>query len=83
MEPAAGHTPGAECYRTRLLKDVLAHVGDDVAARQIAVVDLHAYHSKSWVALPITLSTQHYTFDLVARRVDEGAFVVVLRAGLQ
>ena len=75
----ARDTPGARWYRDRLLKDVLRDTSEDVGARRLAVVDLHAYHSKNWTALPVTVPTQQL-MSVGFVPASTSVFVAVLRA---
>jgi hypothetical protein len=50
-------------------------------ARRVLSVEFHGYHSQDWAALPVTLPSQWYGFDLVTRAIERGAIIVVLRGG--
>jgi len=50
-------------------------------ARRVLSVEFHGYHSQDWAALPVTLPSQWYGFNLVARAIQRGAIIVVLRGG--
>jgi hypothetical protein len=43
-------------------------------------VEFHGYHSQDWAALPVTLPSQWYGFDLVRRVVRRGAVIVICGA---
>ena len=51
----------------------------DLSTRVLAL-EFHGYHSPQWSALPITLPSQRYTFDLVRQAIDREAVIVALRA---
>jgi hypothetical protein len=80
LDDAARNTPGEQWVRTRLLKDVLDTVPEQVSAAAVCLVEFHPYHSAKWASFAVTLSTQKYTFELVRRRVQAGATVVITRA---
>jgi hypothetical protein len=51
-----------------------------VLASRVLAVEFHRYHSRNWQALPVTLRSQQFGFELVDAAVGRGAVVVVLRA---
>jgi hypothetical protein len=53
----------------------------DALAIRVLWIEFHAYHSKGWKPLPVTLPSQWFGFDLVRQAVERGAVVVLLRGG--
>lgn len=80
LDPRVEDTPGGAWYRRRLLGEVLKHADTEQVADSVALVDFHAYHSKNWTPLPVTLPTQRYTFEVVRSRLQDEVVVVVTRA---
>lgn len=79
MKDFAGTKGGqwwANCFRgvTKKLDCSL-----DSLAGKVLAVEFHGYRSRSWTALPITLPSSWYGFQLVAESVERGAVVIVLR----
>jgi hypothetical protein len=79
LDPWAEGSPGAKWYR-KTLRALLAIAPTDEVAEAVCVVDFHAYHSPKWRSLPVTLPTQHYTFQKVRERLEDGAVVIITRA---
>jgi hypothetical protein len=75
----ADRTGGAWWHRC--MKGVTDALGCDLyaLASSVLAVEFHAYRSKSWASLPVTLPSQWYGFWLVQQAVERGALVVVLR----
>jgi hypothetical protein len=73
-------TAGGAWWR-RCMKGVTQALGCDPneLAGSVLAVEFHAYPSKSWAPLPVTLPSQWYGFELVRRAIERGAMVVVLR----
>jgi hypothetical protein len=41
--------------------------------------EFHGYHSQDWTALPVTLPSQWYSFQLVEHAMEHDAVVIMLR----
>jgi hypothetical protein len=80
LTEAFAGTAGGEWSR-RCMRAVVARsgIGYEDLARRLLSVEFHGYHSQDWAALPVTLPSQWYGFDLVARAIERGAVIVVLR----
>ena len=42
-------------------------------------INFHAYHSKSWYAIPFTFYSQKYSFELVRSAVKRNALIIMSR----
>lgn len=80
LDRAAAGSPGETWIRQRLLASVLKDLPEEVVAAAVCVVDFHAYHSPKWLALPVTLPTQWYSFRMIRERLQDGATVIITRA---
>jgi hypothetical protein len=82
LTEAFAETAGGKWSR-RCMRAVVARsgLGYEDLARRVLSVEFHGYHSQDWAALPVTLPSQWYGFDLVARAIERGAIIVALRGG--
>jgi len=63
------------------VRGVADELGCDASelADRVLAVEFHGYRSKKWPALPVTLPSQWYGFQLVREAIARKAFVVILR----
>ncbi len=54
-------------------------IDDRTLSNRVLAVEFHGYHSRSWMALPITLPSQWYSFGLVAQALQRDAVVIISR----
>jgi hypothetical protein len=80
LTEAFAATAGGRWWR-KTLRAVMevAHLRSEDLAQRVLAVEFHGYHSQDWAALPVTLPSQWFAFDLVKEAVERDAVVVVLR----
>lgn len=72
---------GARWWRRRAFAQLLRDgVSEEALSNRVLVVEFHGYHSRSWMALAVTLPSQWYGFSLVEQAVRRGALVIVARS---
>ena len=74
MKGTEGHK-----WWTSKLKALTSESSIQLVHESLMAVEFHPYHSVNFSVLPITLPTQNYTFELVRRKVAEGALFVIGR----
>lgn len=72
-------TTAAGQWWSRRTRDLAVEVGADVLANRLLLIELHGYHSRGWIAPPVTFPSQHFGFELVRSAMDRGALVIVGR----
>jgi hypothetical protein len=80
LTKALAETSGGEWWRD-CLGPLVKRCGlsYETLAHRVLSVEFHGYHSESWSALPVTLPSQWYGFQLVAKAIERGAVIVALR----
>jgi hypothetical protein len=78
-EAFAGTAGGVWGRRTMHALAVGSGLGFEELSRRMLSIEFHGYHSVGWAALPVTLPSQRYGFDLLRSAIARGAIVVVLR----
>lgn len=80
LDPRWTDAPGARWWRERPFKRLRTDgIDDSTLSKRVLAVEFHGYHSRNWMALPITLSSQWYSFALVAQALQRDAVVVISR----
>ena len=74
MQGTEGHN-----WWTNKLKALTAESSAQLVHESLMAIEFHPYHSVNFSMLPITLPTQNYTFELVRRKISEGALFVIGR----
>jgi len=78
LDPRWSQSPGGKWARARL-RVLTERVGLEVVAENLAFVDFHGYHSRSFQPIPVTLPSQAFGFDVVRRAIGRCAVIVVGR----
>ena len=77
------YSPDNPELESEWLKARVREVVDETSPAQVAhgifLVNFHAYHSKSWHAIPYTFETQRYSFFLVSEAIGRNALVIMSR----
>ena len=77
------HSPNNPELENEWLKSRIRKVVDDTSPAQVSqgifLVNFHAYHSKSWYAIPFTFETQRYSFHLVSEAIGRNALIIMSR----
>lgn len=77
------HSPDNPEMENEWLKPRIRRVVDDTSPAQVSQgifwVNFHAYHSKSWHAIPYTFETQRYSFHLVSEAIGRNALIIMSR----
>lgn len=77
------HSPGNPEMENEWLKPrfrkVVHETSADRVSKGIFLVNFHAYHSKSWHAIPFTFETQRYSFHLVREAMKRNALIIMSR----
>ncbi|MGO9752275.1 MAG: hypothetical protein ACLP22_12365 [Solirubrobacteraceae bacterium] len=73
------HSHSGRWWR-RTLRLLVDETGSPAAlASRIVAVEFHGYHAHKYRAIPVTLPSQYYGFELVRAAIGRGAVVVVMR----
>lgn len=77
------HSPDNPEMENEWLKARVRKVVDETSPAQVShgifFVNFHAYHSKSWHAIPYTFETQRYSFHLVSEAIGRNALIIMSR----
>ena len=77
------HSPNNPELESEWLKPRIRKLVDDTSPAQVSqgffLVNFHAYHSKSWYAIPYTFETQRYSFYLVNEAIKRNALIIMSR----
>ena len=77
------YSPDNPEMESEWLKARVRKVVDETSPTQVShgifLVNFHAYHSKSWHAIPYTFETQRYSFYLVSEAIGRNALVIMSR----
>ena len=66
-------------YFDSRVKELIEETSPERVSKGLFFVNFHAYHSKSWQAIPFTFETQRYSFDLVDKAIKRGSIIVTGR----
>ena len=81
LDPRWERSPGGTWYWQRL-RSVREAVGDRRVgnlSKRLMCVDFIAYHSRRYPNVPVTLSSQHFGFELVRRAIKLSRVIVIGR----
>jgi len=77
------YSPDNPELESEWLKARVRKVVDETSPAQVSqrifLVNFHAYHSKSWHAIPYTFETQRYSFHLVSEAIGRNALIIMSR----
>lgn len=77
------HSPDDPDMENEWLGPRIRKVVEDTSLAQVShgifLVNFHAYHSKSWHAIPYTFETQRYSFHLVRKAIGRNALIIMSR----
>ena len=64
-------------YVTRLMREVLAAVGQERVAQRMMWLQYLGYQSREWVPFPVPLPSQEFAFSLLREAMNSGKVVII------